>query len=102
MHNVTRLYLIAIMNFWRNSTLFFGTTKIGDFRRRPSRSLLTFVFYQVKMTTSCVVIFINNYYDAKHSMVIFPRLQSCNMFGVFTFTFRMMQGFISLLYKERC
>ena len=26
MHNVTRRYLIAIMNFWQNSTPFFGVT----------------------------------------------------------------------------
>ena len=35
MHNVTKLYLIAVMNFWQNSTPFFGVvafsrTKIVD------------------------------------------------------------------------
>ena len=56
------------------------------------------------MTTSCELIFINNY-DAQYTMVMFPRLQSSKI--VFTFAFRMLslQGLkfiISLLYKERC
>ena len=60
--------------------------------------------YQIKMTTSCEVIFINNY-DAQYPMVMFHRLQSSKI--VFTFAFRMLslQGLkfiISLLYKERC
>ena len=40
------------------------------------------------MTTSCVVIFINNY-DAKYPMVIFPCLQSCKIFTLLTCIFLM-------------
>ena len=53
-YDVATLHLMAPMDFWRNSTPFFGaaalcTTKIVDFRRWPSWSLSTLVLLHLNL-----------------------------------------------------
>jgi len=53
-YDVATLHLMAPMDFWRNSTPFFGAavlcaTKIVDFRRRPSWLLSTLVLLHLNL-----------------------------------------------------
>ena len=61
LYDVAILHLITPLDFWQNSTPFFGAaafckTKIGDFIRRPSQSFSTIVLVNFVVFSSTVFI----------------------------------------------
>ena len=45
LYNVARLHLITSMDFWQNSTQFFGEEIVLQFRRQPSPSFCVFAMF---------------------------------------------------------